>query len=269
MNATKFIESAPLYTRYPIESFNAPKSIMRTCGSKECCQVTTWSLLDVERFDLKTTPQITTHTAGYECVKCENNSLEVIYELLEWSVSRDGHNYSHKAVRKVGQIPAPSMAIPYDLEVRLRASSQHYKNALVCRNHNLGIAAMAYIRRVINDHTDNLIDIVAAQLRSMALPEAEIAKVTAAKTQVRYEQKPDVASKAIPDSLQPGGVNPLGQLYVHTSSGLHSKSDEECVEIFDDLRADFEYIFLNIYKETQERREYAKRMKQRLNSGKS
>ena len=99
----------------------------------------------------------------------------------------------------------------------------------------------------------------------MGIQEPDVLKVLSAKSQVRYEQKLDVASKAIPESLKPGGVNPLGQLYVHISGGLHRESDDACVEIFDDLRANFEYVFSQIYKETRDRREYAERLKNRQN----
>jgi len=58
-------------------------------------------------------------------------------------------------------------------------------------------------------------------------------------------------------------VNPLGQLYKHMSIGLHGKSDEECIAIFDDLKTDFEYVFRNLHLQAKERSEFARRVQLR------
>jgi len=88
-----------------------------------------------------------------------------------------------------------------------------------------------------------------------------------AKTRTSYKEKLEVASELIPAALRPGGVNPLGQLYQHTSIGLHGKTDDECVAIFDDLRADFEYVFRNLHNQAEERREFARRVQTRAGGG--
>jgi hypothetical protein len=84
-----------------------------------------------------------------------------------------------------------------------------------------------------------------------------------AKKEVRFEDKMKVAAELIPEAVKPGGVNPLGQLYKHTSVGLHAKTDDECIAIFDDLKADFEYVFRNLHLQAEERREFAKRVQER------
>jgi hypothetical protein len=83
------------------------------------------------------------------------------------------------------------------------------------------------------------------------------------KKKLRYEDKMRVAAELVPASLRPDGVNPLGQLYQHTSLGLHGKSDDECVAISEDLKADFEYVFCNLHLRAEERREFAKRAQER------
>jgi hypothetical protein len=92
---------------------------------------------------------------------------------------------------------------------------------------------------------------------------AGIDKLQGAKTEVRYEDKLRVASELIPAAVKPGGVNPLGQLYKHTSIALHGKSDDECIAIFDDLQADFEFVFRNLHMQAEEQRQYARRIQER------
>ena len=126
---------------------------------------------------------------------------------------------------------------------------------------------MAYLRRVVDEKTDELIDVMADLARTYNADEDEIQKLLHAKAQTRYEQKLQVAAELIPSALRPGGVNPLGQLYKHTSIGLHGKTDDECVAIFDDVRADFEYVFRNLHNQVEERHEFIKRVQQRAGGG--
>jgi len=122
---------------------------------------------------------------------------------------------------------------------------------------------MAYLRRVVDEKTDELIDVVVELARTYDVDEKEIAEILAAKTQSRYEDKLNVAAQLIPAAIRPGGVNPLGQLYRLTSEGLHAKTDDECIVIFDDLKADFEYVFRNLHSQAEERRQFAKRVTNR------
>jgi hypothetical protein len=43
-----------------------------------------------------------------------------------------------------------------------------------------------------------------------------------------------------------------------TSDGLHSKSEEECVDIFDRVRKVFEYVFGNLQVQIEEARAFVK-----------
>ena len=122
---------------------------------------------------------------------------------------------------------------------------------------------MSYLRRVVDEHTDNLIDVMADLSRTYSVPKEDIEKLLAAKSEVQYKEKLSVAAELIPAALRPGGVNPLGQLYKHTSIGLHNKTDEECIAIFDDLRQDFEYIFTNLHLQAEERRQFVDRIVKR------
>ena len=43
-------------------------------------------------------------------------------------------------------------------------------------------------------------------------------------------EKIKIANHALPEHLKPDGLNPLGRLYQVLSEGVHSLSDEQCLE---------------------------------------
>lgn len=266
---SEFIESGPLYTIIPMRDFRPPESITRMCTHVTCRRETTWLKRAMLNLIFENTPPeaLTSKAVAYVCGLCRSTSTAVYYQLLDWKQSGGPNSYSHHAVRKVGQIPQPDISIPQELETRLGTSASHYKKALICRENSYGIAAMAYLRRVVDEKTDELIDVMADLSRTHQVDEEEVVKLLAAKTSVRYEQKLEVAAELIPVAVRPAGVNPLGQLYKHTSIGLHGKTDDECIAIFDDLKQDFEYIFRNLHLQAKERREFALRVQQRAGGG--
>lgn len=269
MTRSEFIEKAPLYTQVQMEDFRPPDSITRICEGSSCKKETTWFVgnqLDGDatagntRLDFK--------SAAYACGLCRSSNLVVLYELLNWCEvpGSGGRLYHHTAVRKIGQVPPEDIQVPAELVDRLGGSASHYKKAMICRNANYGIGALAYLRRVVDEKTDELIEVMAELSRTYSASEEEIQTLLDAKTQSRYDQKLEVAAELIPAALRPGGVNPLGQLYKHTSIGLHGKTDDECVAIFDELRADFEYVFRNLHNQAEERRAFVRRVQQRAGS---
>lgn len=207
--------------------------------------------------------------AAYACGLCRGSNLVVFYELLNWSEVPGSHGgmYQHTAVRKIGQVPPDDVDVPPELVGRLGSTASHYKRALISRNAGYGIGAMAYLRRVVDEKTDELIDVMAELSKTYNASDEEIHKLLDSKAQSRYDQKLEVAAELIPTALRPGGVNPLGQLYKHASIDLHGKTDDECVAIFDDLRADFEYVFRNLHNQAEERREFARRVQTRAGGG--
>ena len=233
------------------------------CRGKE----TTWTLKADNSHTIDTTPQISFFWAAYSCELCGANSLLVLYLKLDWRQDPDSHStpkrFAHFGVQKIGQVPPQSVEIAADLSERLGNTATYYKNALVCRSQNYGISAVAYMRRVIEEKTDDLIDVVIELAQTYNADNKTIEALKKAKDKIRYEEKLQVASELVPSALRPAGVNPLGQLYKHLSVGLHGKTDDECITIFDDLKDDFEFVFRNLHVEAEQRRQFAERVQSR------
>jgi hypothetical protein len=129
-----------------------------------------------------------------------------------------------------------------------------YKNALICRNQNFGIGALAYMRRVVENKTNELIEVIALQAASYGISPADVDKIRAAKDEkIPYDQRLRLASEAIPNSLKPDGANPMAALYELLSVGLHARKDKECLAIADEIRDVFEYVFSRLRAEIEDR----------------
>jgi hypothetical protein len=246
----KFVEEWPLYASVTYKgSAPLPSHISLHCGS--CGKETTWVGDDIDCQD----SQI--YVRRHRCSLCQRNNITFI--ILKRSVTKDSD--VETTVQKIGQFPAQTIAVPSGLAKHLGQTTHLYKKALISRNQGFGIAAVAYLRRIVEDKTDELIDIVAEQANERGLGGEEIEAIRAAKKEQTYSEKLKVASTVIPASLRPGGTNPLGTLFGLLSDGLHDRSEEECLVIADEIREVFEYVFENLRTQIEDE----KRFKERIN----
>jgi hypothetical protein len=243
MSASEFLQSSPLYSPATLTAeWVFPTRLSLHCDN--CGKETTW-------FEMTGSTERTVYCrAVYSCGLC--NKDEVRFFLFNDSTK--------KVVSKIGQHPEPSIAVSKRLQDGLKDSLQHYKRGLVCFNQGYGIAAVAYFRRVVEERTNELIDVVAELALASGTEEAEVAKIAAAKSERTYEKKLEVASQMIPVSLRPGGVNPLGRLHSLLSEALHSGPEDESIKVADELKFIIEHVFSNLKEYIDAQRAYAERI---------
>lgn len=139
---------------------------------------------------------------------------------------------------KVGQWPPLEERVPDTLKKVLdKEDLSFYKNALRMRNYNLGTAAVAYLRRVVENKINDVLDVLAEAAQEHSFAAEELKKIKEAKRSFRFDDKIDYAANLLPPHLRPEGkANPIDVLHDLTSDGLHSKSEEECIDVFDKVR---------------------------------
>jgi hypothetical protein len=155
---------------------------------------------------------------------------------------------------KVGQWPELEETVSETLVNALTPEDlKMYKNALRLRNFNLGIASMAYMRRVVENRMNDMLDVLHEAARAHNAPAEVLARHEEIKKDRRFSVKVDYAGDLLPPNLRPAGhPNPIAVLHELTSEGLHTKSDAECVDIFDECRQTFEYVFGKMRIEAEE-----------------
>ena len=210
-----------------------PAEIKMFC-SDAACEQDTWWITD--------NPQVF-FSSTFICerkYRCKNCGVHTAYYLFIWQERKENNLFV-----KVGQYPELEERIPKALQSALDAQDlKFYKNALRMRNFNLGLAATAYMRRVIENRMNDMLDILHEAGVAHNLPAELLERHQAVKEQKRFSDKIEYAGELLPISLRPAGKpNPMQILHELTSEGLHAKSDEECVDIFDACRKTFEFVF--------------------------
>jgi len=223
--------------------WNIPGTISRDC--RKCGKETTWKFGG----DLTYSPS-SFQLLHYRCVKCSDDD---VYFLIVQLVN--------SGVMKAGQFPQQSVRVPNSIEKRLGASVDFYRRALTSRNEGYGLGAVAYFRRVVEDKTNELIDVVADAAKAYSVPAADVDKIRAAKNEKTYEDKLKIAAQAIPEVLKPDGANPFQAMYDILSGGIHTQSEEECLQIADDTREIFDYLFDRFRAEIAERTAFVAKVK--------
>jgi hypothetical protein len=209
---------------------------------------------------------------AYTCGLCNKKYLIVLYR-------ESGHEqrtlkYEHNSlppgqvtvitkIQKIGQYPAASLNIPKGLEKNLGAEAVSlYKKALINRNEGFGLGAVTYIRRVVEDKTNELIEVAAQSAESSGVNATIVEQIRAVATKrATYDEKLKLAATVFPESLRIEGINPLQELYGLVSEAIHGLSEEDCIKAADATTKAFEYIFTNLRAQTDERHDYVATMK--------
>ena len=186
----------------------------------------------------------------YTCRNCDHR---VTRYYLYWARQTD------KSVLffKVGQYPELEEWVSPSLQKALGKDLKLYKNAIRLRNFNLGIGAIAYMRRIIENHMNDLLDTIFEAAQSANIPPETVARLGEIKASRGFQDKIAFAESLLPPRLRPDGVaKPFAVLYDLTSDGLHARSEDECIAVFDGCRKVFEYIFAQIHQENLAARQF-------------
>ena len=282
----EFITAAPRYVQASVDGFSPPAKIDFDCPS--CEKETTWAKVADEAHLSSTddgtrkVPDYSIKSVGYKWYKCGAGLVTIIYrEVAHGSrvvpqrpstgQSRNTMNTPPSAVKiltavmKVGQYPAPTISIPKGLSKALGDEAAGlYRKALISRNSGYGLAAVGYMRRVVEDKTNELVEVAAQYAESFGAEPAVVTTIRKAVDSSKctpYEDKLKIAATVFPANLLVGSINPLRVLFGDVSQGLHGLSEERCIEIADEIRTVFEYVFEKLRAEVEDRRAFIENVK--------
>jgi hypothetical protein len=227
-----------------------PKQLQMFCNNPKCKYETVWQT-EYESVDFG---DRFFNEKPYVCRNC--GEQEIRYVVI-WQEGKSSNMFL-----KVGQYPELEERVSEALERGLGATDlKLYKNALRMRNFNLGVAAVSYMRRVVENRMNDMLEILHEAALAHNLPAEALAQHKEMMEEKRFAVKVDYGGTLLPSSLRPAGKpNPMAILHELASDGLHAKSDEECVDIFDACRTTFEYVFGKLRIETEDAKTFVKEM---------
>lgn len=283
----EFITVWPLYTPASIEDFQPPARVSFQCDNLPSCgKETTWMKIgNVEFSHLDGVKDAHFKWVWYVCVLCNETSLLVLFREVEWAERRAAgssivgglpriiptaptRTVVTKVV-KIGQYPEQPIAVPKGLQKNLGPEAIGlYRKALINRNQGYGLGAVTYIRRVVEDETNELIEVAAKLAESLHVDAKIVEKIRAAATErTTYDKKLKIAATVLPDALLIDGINPLAELYGLVSEGVHGLSEAECVAVADETTRVFRFIFTNLRTQTQARQSFVEDVTKWANRG--
>jgi hypothetical protein len=87
-----------------------------------------------------------------------------------------------------------------------------------------------------------------------------VEQVSWLKDQKAFDRKASAAATVLPKSFFAGGHNPFARLHDWASAGVHNLTDEDCCDIFDEIREVFDALFERLKSEQNAKRLYAERL---------
>ncbi|MGJ8482953.1 hypothetical protein ACSFVZ_02890 [Pseudoalteromonas sp. SYSU M81236] len=236
-----FLETAPLYSW---KEFNKPDINRSNLWIKEidsfCETCNQWRPFQ----DMRprgggagmAIQSLTTGTSYFQfsCASCCGNQHEYLVEQIVTDETIKIQKYGERPRKKLERDPLLQNFFSHD--------SECYEKAVVCISNGYGIAAFAYMRRIIERNIHELLSLIQEDVEGSEREIPVLAKLAELRAESPMSDKISIANHALPDYLIPSGLNPLGRLYKVLSEGVHSYDDGECLERAKAIQACIKYL---------------------------
>lgn len=200
----------------------------------------------------------------YVCSACNTFSYYFYIQFFQTGTVKKKDTTFYKGYyKKIGQSPSWEIDIDKNLEKALGDDAELYKKGLVCESQSYGIGSYAYFRRITENVIDELLNSIADLLDEEDKEQYKAALEKVKKTRVT-EEKIELVQDLLPSSLQPDGYNPLKALHSALSDGIHNRTDEECLDLAETIKAILTYLLEEIRSRSDKAKNFSEKMKKLL-----
>ena len=147
-----------------------------------------------------------------------------------------GESVSVNSLYKLGEFPPFGPPTPARVMTLVGEEREYFLKGRRAENQNLGIAAFAYYRRVVENQKTKIIDEIIRVGRKVGASKEILNDLDSARKETQFSKAVDAIKHGIPESLLIDGHNPLVLLHSALSEGLHAQTDEECLELATSIR---------------------------------
>jgi hypothetical protein len=204
-------------------TLNTPELLLH-CDSPECSGVRTFRLLQKD-IGLST-EEWRYGYLFYLCGNCRKTAKRFALAI----------HWGEDIVIKIGELPAFGPPTPARLISMIGPHRDFFLKGRRAENQGLGVAAFAYYRRVVEGEKGRIIKEISKVSKVLGADEETLKAFDRAARETQFTAAIEEIKQAIPASILIDGHNPLTLLHSALSEGLHSETDEECLEFAQHIR---------------------------------
>lgn len=254
---TNLLESLPLYSTVEIinpfsgysqkvlalpstgrKQIEFPEFINTYCHSEQCKRVCP--------FDSESSnPYVSTETIQeifeYKCRTCRqtNKIFSLRFESTFEASKKDSTTPTvtkFMKITKFGEYPAFGPHAPTKLISMLGRKQDIYLKGRRSESLGLGIGAFTYYRRLVQEQKNEIIELILKAANMYNADKELIEQLKQAKKEDEFAKSMEHLKHEFPDALKIQNENPLSALNTALSAGIHNRSDEECLNLAQDIR---------------------------------
>jgi hypothetical protein len=155
---------------------------------------------------------------------------------ITWKPTEAEDEFGLAKVQKLAEWPPFGGKVSREALELIEPDKPLFFKGRTCENRGLGIGAMAYYRRVVENQKVHIIDSILSAAKKLNVPEETLKELQEARDSWRFSDSVERVKDAIPESLRIDGQNPLLLLHDALSAGLHDEDDSECLKQAEAIR---------------------------------
>lgn len=137
---------------------------------------------------------------------------------------------------KFGELPPFGPPISPKLIKLIGPDRDEFLKGRRCENQGLGVGAFTYYRRVVENQKDRILGEIIKVSKKIGATEDTVNKLEAAIKETQFSKALNIAKDAMPESLLINGHSPILLLHSALSKGVHTLTDEQCLELAGSIR---------------------------------
>lgn len=167
----------------------------------------------------------------YLCSNCQ--SVEKTFSLaakIEKAGKPQGTCY------KFGELPTYGPPVSPKLIKLIGPDRDEFLKGRRCENQGLGVGAFIYYRRVVENQKNRILGEIIKVSEKIGAAEDKIKNLKLAVNETQFTKALELAKNAMPESLLINGHSPILLLHSALSQGVHTLTDEQCLEMAGSVR---------------------------------
>ena len=162
----------------------------------------------------------------YRCSNCQR-----VQKIFSLAAKVDSDAKPQGECYKFGELPTYGPSVSPKLIKLIGPDRDEFLKGRRCENQGLGVGAFIYYRRVVENQKNRIIEGIIKVSEKIGAPKEKLETLRAAVKETQFSKALDMAKDAMPESLLINGHSPILLLHSALSEGVHSLTDEQCLEL--------------------------------------